>query len=31
MLRTGLYELGHRVSVVTEELRGELDEARPKP
>ena len=31
MLRTGLYELGHRVSVVTEELRAELDEARPKP
>ena len=28
MLRTGLYELGHRVSVVTEELRAELDEAR---
>jgi SAM-dependent methyltransferase len=30
MLRTGLYELGHRVSVVTEELRAELDEARPE-
>ena len=30
MLRTGLYELGHRVSVVTEELRGELDEVRPE-
>jgi hypothetical protein len=28
MLRTGLYELGHRVSVVTEELRAELDDAR---
>ncbi len=28
MLRTGLYELGHRVSTVTEELRAELDEAR---
>ena len=28
MLRTGLYELGHRVSVVTEELRAELDAAR---
>ena len=30
MLRTGLYELGHHVSVVTEELRAELDEAHPE-
>jgi len=28
MLRTGLYELGERLSIVAAELRGELDEAR---
>jgi SAM-dependent methyltransferase len=28
MIRTGLYELGQRMSFVADELRGELDEAR---
>ena len=30
MIRTGLYELGQRLSFVADELRGELDEARPR-